>query len=74
MTTTNYPLSFDTARCMGMSVQHASQPQAAWCPQRDTCARYVQRSTNLGPYTAHAMWACSEPLSAKIECEVEQCA
>lgn len=51
-------LSHDTARCMGMSVQHASQPQADWCPQRETCARYVQRASNTGPRTAHVLWGC----------------
>lgn len=51
-------LSHDTARCMGMSVQHASQPQAKWCPQRDTCARYVQRDSNTSPGTLHVLWAC----------------
>ena len=51
-------LSHDTARCMGMSVQHASQPQADWCPQRETCARYVQRASNTGPRTSYVLWAC----------------
>lgn len=63
-------LSHDTARCMGMSVQHASQPQADWCPQRDTCARYVQRASNTGPRTSYVMWACAPGgFAAKIESE-----
>ena len=59
MTQKTYPLAFDTARCMGMSVQHASQSQADWCPQRETCARYVQRASNTGPRTSYVMWACA---------------
>ena len=62
------PLSHDTARCMGMSVQHASQAQADWCPQRETCARYVQRASNTGPRTAHVLWACGpDGFDAKIK-------
>lgn len=61
-------LAHDTARCMGMSVQHASQPQADWCPQRETCARYVQRASNTGPRTSYVMWACNPgKRDAKIE-------
>lgn len=63
------PLSHDTARCMGMSVLHASQPKADWCPQRETCARYVQRSTNSLRGTAPAALVCSSKFNAKIECE-----
>lgn len=54
-------LSHDTARCMGMSVQHAQLPGdsgADWCPQRETCARYLQRASNTGPRTSYVMWAC----------------
>ncbi len=71
MTTTTYPLSFDTCRCMGMDVQHPSQPAPEWCPQRETCARYVQRSSNLGPRTAHAMYLCV-PGEFRGKIEVEQ--
>ena len=61
-------LSHDTSRCMGMGVQHASQPQADWCPQRETCARYVQRASNTGPRTLHVLWACKPGTrDAKIE-------
>ena len=62
------PLSHDTSRCMGMGVQHASQPQAEWCPQRETCARYLQRASNTGPRTSYVMWACNPgKRDAKIE-------
>ena len=61
-------LSHDTARCMGMRVQHASQSQAEWCPQRETCARYLQRAINTGPRTSYVMWACNPgKRDAKIE-------
>ncbi len=63
-------LSHDTARCMGMSVQHASQPQADWCPQRETCARYVLRYGAAGPRTPFTLWACPPGgFAAKIESE-----
>lgn len=52
------PLSHDTARCMGMSVQHASQLEPTWCLERETCARYVQRASNTGPRTSCVLWAC----------------
>lgn len=61
-------LSYDTARCMGMGVQHASQDQADWCPQRETCARYLQRASSLGPRTAYALWLCDAGgFKSKIE-------
>lgn len=61
-------LSCDTARCMGMSVQHASQQPPDWCPQRETCARYLQRASNTGPRTAYVLWACAPGgFTSKIE-------
>ena len=52
-------LSHDTARCMGMGVQHDHQQQPDWCPQRETCARYLQRASNTGPRTSYVLWACA---------------
>ena len=52
-------LSHDTSRCMGMGVQHASQAQAEWSPQRESCARYLQRAINTGTRTSYVMWACA---------------
>ena len=53
------PLSHDTAHYININVQHASQSQAEWCPQRESCARYVQRASNTGPRTSYVMWACA---------------
>ena len=52
-------LSHDTGRCMGMRVQHDHQQQPDWCPQRETCERYLQRASNTGPRTSHVLWACA---------------
>ena len=52
-------LSHDTSRCMGAGVKYAFPPVAAWCPQRDTCARYLQRASNTGPRTSYVLWACA---------------
>ena len=62
------PLSHDTSRCMGMGVQRAFPPLTEWCPQRESCARYVQRASNTGPRTSYVMWACAPGgFNSKIE-------